>query len=277
MKPDAAFAAVIEANPVPDPERFEQSRGTGDAFLSATKEKSKHMDTLEHTESTDTGNRGTSRRRWQPGAAIAVFLIVVAVGVALAVAFRGASEVVNIPAPPFDTPQEAAEAYAAAMAAGDYAASQALFAPDGWDRNLGNPSVAEPTRLEARFVFRSARTDSVGEIGCEPISEFGVTCTIHYEDPFLARLADDASIAIRQSFTLNEQGQLVSVSAEEILFSADQQEVNTRFNDWLLEQHPDLLEEILSIFNSDPIVRPAAEISADSLAAADEYVAESQN
>ncbi len=98
MKAEAAFAALREANPVPDAARFEQTRSSSAAFLQATIERSEHMtktvknkqQTRVEPEPEATGRDpvGLPRRRQGargPLVAIAAVVVVVMIGAAAAI------------------------------------------------------------------------------------------------------------------------------------------------------------------------------------------------
>jgi Flp pilus assembly protein TadB len=97
MTIDAAFAALVEANPIPDPRSYAEHKLEPAAVLTATRERTRDMQTIDQQESRQKG----PQRKWQPLAAVAAFVLVVAVGVAAASALRGGNEVANVPAPPF--------------------------------------------------------------------------------------------------------------------------------------------------------------------------------
>ena len=98
MKAEAAFAALREANPVPDAARFEQTRSSSAAFLQATIERSEHMTkTVKNKqqtrvepepEATRRDPVGLPRRRQGgrgPLVAIAAVVVVVMIGAAAAI------------------------------------------------------------------------------------------------------------------------------------------------------------------------------------------------
>ncbi|MFB3113227.1 MAG: hypothetical protein ACE10G_14445 [Gemmatimonadales bacterium] len=98
MNADAAFAALREANPVPDAARFEQTRSSSAAFLQATIERSEHMtrtvknkqQTRVEPEPEATGRDpvGLPRRRQGgrgPLVAIAAVVVVLVIGAAAAI------------------------------------------------------------------------------------------------------------------------------------------------------------------------------------------------
>ncbi len=98
MKADAAFAALREANPVPDAARFEQTRSSSAAFLQATIERSEHMTkTVKNKQQTRVEPEPEATRRDPVGlprqrqggrgplVAIAAVVVVVVIGAAAAI------------------------------------------------------------------------------------------------------------------------------------------------------------------------------------------------
>ena len=98
MKAEAAFAALREANPVPDAARFEQTRSSSAAFLQATIERSEHMTkTVKNKQQTRVEPEPEATRRdpvglprrqqggRRPLVAIAAVVVVVVIGAAAAI------------------------------------------------------------------------------------------------------------------------------------------------------------------------------------------------
>ena len=111
MKAEAAFAALREANPVPDAARFEQTLSSSAAFLQATIERSEHMTkTVKNKQQTRVEPEATRRdpvglppRRQgarRPLVAIAAVVVVLAIGAAAAIltlSGDGGNDVVTSP------------------------------------------------------------------------------------------------------------------------------------------------------------------------------------
>lgn len=125
-----------------------------------------------------------------PLVAAAVFVVVVALGVAVALAWRGSGQdVVDVPAPPFETGEQAAEAFFGALAGGDYDTFNALFAA-GAPSHFGDASVSEQ-RLRERFEFEAAgQTYRLGSVEClaNPVVESAWTCTSPINDESMTRI-----------------------------------------------------------------------------------------
>lgn len=276
MKSDAAFATLSDANPIPDATSFVEMGLVSAAFLSATKERSERMETLERTEETPTPAKKASR--WQPLAAVAAFVIVLIIGAAVVAVSRGSSDVADIPAPPFDSPQAAGEAYLAALVTGDYAAYETLFAAGGtdWHVTPAGSSETDVEHIEARFVLISATVDSVDDIDCEPLSETTVRCSFVTVDPVLDRISGDGAAPFQQNFTIDDDGALESVGAGNVDFSEAQDEAFQRFDEWVDLNRPEIIEQYRTLWGSDPLSASGEEIVASLLAAADDYAAEQQ-
>jgi hypothetical protein len=199
--------------------------------------------------------------------------LVIAVGIAVAAALQSEPDVANIPAPPFDTPQQAAEAYLAVLVSGDYDVYQALLAPNAWDRLLGNLTVVSAETVAARFQWWSAYTVSFDDLQCEPESATVATCTYAVEDLGLAAYAPDGMVALTRTFTIDDQGLLLAISREEIEFTDEQIAAIAPFNEWYKDQFPDLHVEInAGIHGEQDLTRSVEEIIADNNAAIEQYV-----
>ena len=107
MTIDAAFAALVEANPIPDPRSYAEHRLEPAAFLTETRERTVNMKTIE----TQSSPKDTKQRRWQPLAAVAAAVVVITVGLVAAITLQGDDDVADVPAPSFATPEEAVESY----------------------------------------------------------------------------------------------------------------------------------------------------------------------
>lgn len=168
--------------------------------------------------------------------AAAVFIVVVAAGLALAFALRGTTEdvvemtteeVAEIPAPPFETGEEAARAFFATLASGDYDAFIALFAP-GASNHFGSASVSEQ-RLRERFEFAAASASyDVTAIQCSanPAVELAWTCLV--------------------PLTSNEQRVLLSGNDRRVLLGGDA--VTDPSGEFALSLSPDRLIQRVSTF-----------------------------
>ncbi len=275
MKADAAFAALHDANPVPDAQSFASDDPTVLVFLSSTKERSERMGTLEVE--TFPLRKPPPAHRWQPLTAAAVFVIVVALGVAVVLAGRMSFDTVDIPLPPYETPEAAAEAYLAALVAGDHDAYRAMFAPDGTDWSLSaGKLVIDDEHIRARFLYTSAIFESIDEVECETIAANGVECRFVVTDSLQRRIGGDSTIIARQSFTTGDMGLLRSVSGPNMLLSAEQRDEFDRFHEWNEANHPAVHLELDDLWMSDPLDTPIEDTMRRLLDAADEYGANQQ-
>ena len=270
MNADSAFEILRGANPVSDPARYHQLTTDGHTFLAATKERTLHMETITPAPE----KQQLAARRRGPAIAIAVFVVVL-VGVALALGPIRGSDVVDIPAPPFNTPAEAAEAYLTVRYTGDYQQLEPLMNVDGRDDSLTFDSPGDAERLEMRFDWMQAFRGPYTDLECVEVTNVIAECTYATEWLDVARLTDDGTISVEQRFTLDTEGRLLSIGSEEPAFTQEWRAAVQAFGGWVDERHPDLLAEEEAIFESgDYVVRPAEEILADWNAAIDEYLAE---
>ncbi len=273
MKADAAFAALHDANPVPDAQSFASDDPTVLVFLSSTKERSERMGTLEVE--TFPLRKPPPAHRWQPLTAAAVFVIVVALGVAVVLAGRMSFDTVDIPLPPYETPQTAAEAYLAAMVEGDFEAHQAMFGPEGedWDLTPQGAAVTDPEHIEARVVVLGAFNESVENLTCEPLNEVTVECRYVQIDPIGRIIADDPDLAIRQTFRIDEEGRLDSVGSVNFERNEAQNLIHGAYHSWLSTNHPEVITMLEKVWGSKPIDFPVEELIDALFAAAKEYAA----
>ena len=290
MNADSAFEILQEANPVPDPVRYRQTATAGHDFLAATTERTLHMETL--TPAPEKQAPPTRRR----GLAIAVgVFVVVLVGVALALGpLRGPDVIINpappttvttvappttvaaIPAPPFSTPAEAAEAYLNVRYAGDYEQLEPLMNVDGRDRSLDLGAGGDTELMKLRFYRNQAFRGPFTDLECSEATSVIATCSFTIEWLDVTRLTGDGTITTNQTFTLDVEGRLLAVGEETANFTPEWRAAMQAFGGWVNERHPDLLAEEEAVFGEggDYVVRPAEEILADWYAAIDEYLAE---
>lgn len=273
MKADQALAILSEVNPVPDGIRFDKTRHDSIAFLSATKERNENMDTLEREpyEQARKTERG-SGQRWKPVYTVATLLVIIAFGVAVVAALQSEPDVADIPAPPFDTPEKAAEAYFATQVSGDYDDYQELFAPDALDRKLGDLRVVSAEKIETRFRWYSTYSGSVDDVRCEHQTTNAAICSFAVKDGREDDFGRPASFDVTQTFVIDDQGRLTSVSTRDRTFPEELHAELLAFEDWLAAQHPELASEIRQgVFGTDDLTRPIEEIIADNDAAIEQY------
>ncbi|MDJ0790865.1 MAG: hypothetical protein QNJ71_03115 [Acidimicrobiia bacterium] len=145
--------------------------------------------------------RGTWRGAW---VAAAAFAIVILVGIAILLA-NSDDPVTDLPAPPFETPDEAAEAWIGYVGAFDAAGIHSLLSEDYSGFIVVGPTPEETTE---RFEW-SRELDFAFEFeGCEANSASSTTCTVvrdSYMDQvlfgapatftFTVRMSDDGYIS----------------------------------------------------------------------------------
>ncbi len=100
-------------------------------------------------------------------------------------------------------------------------------------------SPTDPEHLEALFVWVDSITESPGAVECETVSEGTASCTYTAVDPTLERLTDgDGTVEWRQSFGIDTQGLLVSVSGPNTSLSEAAASAHGRFSGWLVLNRP---------------------------------------
>jgi hypothetical protein len=269
MTIDAAFAALVEANPIPDPRSYAEHKLEPTAFLTATRERTKDMQTIDQQESI----QKRPQRKWPPLAAVAAFALVIVVGVAAALALRGGDEVTNVPAPPFDTPQEAVEAWVAALNAGDGETYLLLFAQDASDGSLNQGGIAPDTTIKDR-VEMVAATETVFTVAeCVAESALQTKCVVTRDSPVAeissgARESEESIV-----LTIDESGNIERVGTNVVPGGTFDDARTEAYVAWMTENHPELFAELRRNWASDPIDRPAADIGRESLAAARDFAA----
>jgi hypothetical protein len=212
MTIDAAFAALVEANPIPDPKSYAEHRLEPTAFLTAKRERTKDMQTIDQQES----RRKAPQRKLRPLAAVAAFVLVIAVGVAAALALRSGDEVTNVPAPPFDTPQEAVEAWVAALNAGDGETYMLLFAQDASDGSLNQGGIAPDTTIKDRVEVVAATETVFSVVECVTESALQTKCVVTRDSPVAeissgARESEESIV-----LTIDESGIIERISTNAI-------------------------------------------------------------
>lgn len=219
--------------------------------------------------------------------AAVVFIVVVATGLALAFALRGTTgDVAEVPAPPFETPEEAMVAFGAAIEAGDYEGFQALFA-DGVEDFYGNEAVTEQRRRE-RFATESlweSPDTSVG-VSCiaNPVVDLSWTCTEAYPDGGIHRIVAAAGamsgpvVLGEFDISLAEDGFINRVSNVRYADTSGAHSLAVfEFNEWLAAAYPDLAASQGILYSrgdheSFPLPMSPREMSSQYSAAVDEYV-----
>ena len=270
MTIDAAFAALVEVNPIPDPQSYAEHRLEPAAFLRATRERTKDMQTIDQQES----RQKAQQRKWQPLAAVAAFVLVIAVGVAAAFALRGGDEVTSVPAPPFETPQEAVDAWVAAQNAGDGETYLLLFAQDASDGALNGGGIASDATIRDRVEMIPATETVISVAECVAESASQIKCVVTVDSP-VAELSSGVGES-EQSIvlTIDEPGFIGRIGVNRIPGgTVDVARIDAYFASMEIN-YPELNAELKANWANDPIERPAADIGRESLAAAREFDAQ---
>ena len=270
MTIDAAFAALVEANPIPDPRSYAEHRLEPAAFLTATRERTKDMQTIDQQES----RQKARQRKWQPFAAVAAFVLVIAVGVAAALALSGGDDAANIPAPPFDTPQEAVEAWVAAQNAGDGEAYLLLFAPDASDGALNQGGIASEKTIKDRVEMVAATETVFSVVECVAESAAQAKCVMTRHNPVWAISSGTSGSEESVVLTIDKSGAIARVGVNLIDGGTFDEARHDAYLAFMEANYPDLRAELNRNWASDPIDRPAADIGRESLAAAREFNAQ---
>jgi len=273
MTIDAAFAALVEANPIPDPRSYAEHKLEPAAFLTATRERTKDMQTIDPQES----GQKAPQRKWQPLTAVAAFVLVIAVGVAAAFALRGGEEVTNVPAPPFETPQEAVEAYYAVLNAGDAEAYFSLFADGARGELAKNRSGSTPSnaKVNARVEGMKASGDTFVVSSCVEESELRVKCTIATDNPIRGMTAGVREWGNSIVLTIDDAGLIQEIDERDFQPQGEVDDVKAdAYREWMMENYAELWDESNNQLwgsSSDPLTRSGADIGRDKLAAAREF------
>jgi len=272
MTIDTAFAALVEANPIPDADAYAEHRIAAAAFLTATRERTMDMKTIE----TQKRTKELTRRKWQPLVAVAAFFLVIALGVAAALMFQGTREVANVPAPPFDTPQEATEAYHAVLNAGDGDAYLALFADGASDGVLNSSGIAPDDKIAARVEAMDAYGITWAVEECVDETSLRTKCTVMQDDPINEMLTGIREWKASVVVTIDEAGRIHRIGVNGL---PPEGEIDTdradAYEAWVTENYPELFNEVrFQLWGSDPLERSGAEIGRDDLAAIREFVAQ---
>ncbi|MDJ0496890.1 MAG: hypothetical protein QNJ89_03610 [Acidimicrobiia bacterium] len=230
-----------------------------------------------------------SRRGRGPLLAAAVFIIVVAAGLALAFALRGTAEdVVEVPAPPFENPEGALAAFGAAIRAGDYDAWTSLLV-DGVDNFFGNDAVTDQRKRE-RYEWNSlastADQPSAEDVSCTPndVVERSWTCTMPHPQEGIREILAAAGVLggpvlVAEVDVLLSPGGLISRVSDlrSVDDSADHGQALFDFDEWWTAHDPELRAAEQALFfrsnhQSDPLLMPIPEMVERYHAAVADYV-----
>lgn len=271
MTIDTAFAALVEANPIPDADAYAEYKLTSAAFLTATRERTIDMQTIEQQES----KKANPQRNWQPLAAVAVFILVIAIGVATALAVRGGNDdVTNVPAPPFETPQEAVEAYVAVMNAGDGEAYVSMFAEGATDSEINSTGQLPEDKVKARIEASRAVGATWTVQQCNQESDVLARCTVSSVEPLGALIFGNPDLERSVIATIDSDGLIARMGINVAFPVVDEARDAAQFA-WISENYPELLDEWrFGVWGSDPLLRSGADIGLDYLSATMEFDAQ---
>jgi hypothetical protein len=273
MTIDAAFAALVEANPIPDPRSYAEHRLEPAAFLAATRERTVSMKTIETTNTP----KDKHQRRWQPLVVVAAAVVIV-IGLVTAIALQGNDDVANVPAPPFETPEQAVDAYYEALHAGDGEAYFSLFADGGSDKALASSRGAALSneKITARVEGMRASGDTFVVSSCVEETEFGVKCTIAADNPIRGMTQGVREWEFSVVLVIDEAGLIQEIGESD--FQAQGEIDNVRADAyvvWMKENHAELWDEANNqLWGPDPLTRPGADIALDKLTTAQEFDAQ---
>jgi hypothetical protein len=277
MTIDAAYAALIEANPIPDAEAYAEHRLASAVFLTATRERTATMTITEDQEATN----NSKQKKWRPLAAVAAFVLVLALGAAALLTLNDGTDAVAVPAPPFETPEEAVEAYYTVLEQGDTEAYPALFAADASDGNFDSGGIATEAKIRARVEAAGFNTYTVEE--CVAETDRRAKCTIRFVAPWFGPILGEATAAGFGEIavlTIDEAGWISRIGIVNGPIDIENRELidgnrTNAWDIWITDKSPDLLEEWrFQLWGSDAIERSGAEIVRDYLAAAEEFAAQ---
>jgi hypothetical protein len=270
MTIDAAFAALVEANPIPDPRSYAEHRLEPAAFLTATRERTVNMKTIDQQES----KQKAPQRKWQPLAAVAAFVLVIAVGVAAAFALQGNGDVANVPAPPFETPQQAVDAYYAALNAGDGETYLSLFAQDASDGHLNPGGIAPDATIKARVEIVAATETVFSVVECIPQSASQTKCDVTKDSPVAGLTFGAAESEQSVVLTIDDSGAITRIGTTDVPGGTFDVARAESYTAWEEEDHPVLKAELDANWATDLPERSATDIGREQLAAAREFDAQ---
>jgi hypothetical protein len=274
MTIDAAFAALVEANPIPDPRSYAEHRLEPAAFLAATHERTVNMKTIETT----SAPKDTKQRRWQPLVAVAA-AVVIAISLVAAIALQeNDDDVANVPAPPFETPEQATDAYYAVLNAGDGEAYFALFADGASDDALARTRGAALSneKILARVEGMKASGDTFVVGNCVEETELQVTCTVAVDNPIRGLTEGVREWEFSVELTIDNAGLIQEIGESNFLALGEIDAVRAdAYIGWMMENHAELRDEANDqLWGPDPLTRSGADIARDKLTAAKEFDAQ---
>jgi len=205
--------------------------------------------------------------------AAAAFGLILAVGIAATMASSGSSDVAQItPAPPFDTPEDAAVAYLDNVNGdGDYAAYQAMFTADARNSHLDVGGPMDEAKKQQRYESFAVEDLHVELAGC-PLPEGSVvSCEVILRTGALVAF-QEPPFTFQMRVELSPEGLIKRLNLTPVTGSFTRE---LAFQSWMNENYPELSDEFyLQLYGELPLVRHVAEVIADVLAAEREFIAE---
>jgi coenzyme F420-reducing hydrogenase gamma subunit len=201
-------------------------------------------------------------------------VLIIAVGVAAAFALRGGDEVTNVPTPPFDTPQEAVEAWVAAQNAGDGETYLLLFAPDASDGALNQGGIASEQTVKDRVELIAATETVFSMVECAEEGASQATCIMTRHSPMQRIESGTTGLETSVALTIDESGAIARVGVNPIGGGTFDETRFEAYKAFMEENYPELRAELMQNWVTDPIDRPAADIGRENLAAAREFDAQ---
>jgi hypothetical protein len=268
MTIDAAFAALVEANPIPDPQSYAEHKLEPAAFLTATRERTVNMKTIEP----ESSPKNKTQRRWQPLVAVAA-AVVIAIGLVAAIALQGNDDdVANVPAPPFETPEQAVDAYYAALNAGDGEAYFTMFAEGASDDALASTRGAplSDEKITARVEGMQASGDTFVVGNCVQETELTTKCTVVSDNPIRGMTQGAREWESSVVLTIDDAGLIQGIGESDFRALGEVDDVRAdAWIEWMMENHAELRDEANNqLWGPDPLTRTGADIARDKLTAA---------
>ncbi len=239
-----AFDRLVEANPAavvsvakPSAADFIAGQGLGQVTLMPLR----------------TGPRLLNRG---PLIGMAVFVVVVVVGLLISLNIQGVTDVVDtVPTPtslpiapsttPVSTLQQVAEELAGAYSTGDVDAIDSLLADGaayGWSRSsdfVSGPVYWTETELRARVGIDAALNTTIELTDCQDLAETRISCAILRFDDLVRAQGLEPVGDVRWRLTIDE-GQIVDWVEFTPDISNYFEKAREPFHDWLSEAHPEV-------------------------------------
>jgi len=236
--------------------------------IMSTKLENKNVATL-----TPAGQKPSNNWRRSLGYAAAAFGLILAVGIAATMALSGSGEVAQIiPAPPFETPADAAVVYLDNVNGdGDYVAYGAMFTTDAQNGHLDVRDPMDEAKKQQRYEAFAAEDLYIELTGCPQPEARVASCKVILRTGALVAF-QEPPFTFQMLVELSPEGLInrLELTPETGSFTKELQ-----FKAWMDENYPELSDEFyLQLYGVFPLVRPVAQVIADVLAAEREFIAE---